>query len=406
MKVRTTLANGTLLLASTLVTLLLVELGFRVTGIGERPQRFSEPIERFDPVLGWSKRPDISVTIRTDEYETVETINSRGLRGPEVAIPKPQGTRRILLLGDSFLEGQAVSDDEVVARVLEDRLRSRADGEDDIEVVNAGTVGWSTDQELLFFREHGVHYEPDVTVLQFYVNDVWWNAQDDYRGNPKPRFVPRDEGSVELVTGTLSPPEERRSSTAVAGGSAFTRAVRRVSGWLADHSNLYLFARSRLLPRGGGGGLGSTLGVGPMPVEWRGWWKDPDAETREAWRVTEALIVALRDEAAVSGSAFVVFYVPSFWAVHDEAWERLTRRYDIEEAEWSPVHDATVLDSICERHGLDCVIPIDAFREAAGEPGPGGLYYETDVHWTPRGHALAAEILARRLSGLAAFRSE
>jgi hypothetical protein len=43
---------------------------------------------------------------------------------------------------------------------------------------------------------------------------------------------------------------------------------------------------------------------------------------------------------------------------------------------------------ICrDSHYVRCLDLLGVFRENAGK----GLYYETDFHWTPAGHALAAE---------------
>lgn len=70
----------------------------------------------------------------------------------------------ILVLGDSVSEmGQYV-------QKLEDTL-DKEYGENSIEIINAGVVGYDTRMEELFLRKYGAQYQPDLVILQFNVND-------------------------------------------------------------------------------------------------------------------------------------------------------------------------------------------------------------------------------------------
>ena len=98
------------------------------------------------------------------EYTVEVAINSHGLRDPERGYETPAGTARILALGDSFVEGYSVSLPETATQVLESAL-GRAGCP--AEVINGGTAGYSTDQELLFYETEGHRYKPRVVVLFF-----------------------------------------------------------------------------------------------------------------------------------------------------------------------------------------------------------------------------------------------
>src|SRR5712692_27096 len=58
-------------------------------------------IGRFDERLGWALTPLSHGTSRRTGYEVDYRINSKGLRGRETTYKKPEGTFRIVLLGDS-----------------------------------------------------------------------------------------------------------------------------------------------------------------------------------------------------------------------------------------------------------------------------------------------------------------
>jgi hypothetical protein len=164
----------------------IAEAALRIADIA--PQAPPPDITSFDPRLGWRNTPGASGIHRTRDYTVRESIDSLGFRGPELTIAKPAGVRRIALLGDSFVDGYTTSFETTAGEVLERQLNAH-DGKDDWEVINAGTAGYSTDQELLLYRESVRRFKPDEVILLFYVNDVWYNDQSRYWRGRKPKFV-------------------------------------------------------------------------------------------------------------------------------------------------------------------------------------------------------------------------
>src|SRR5262245_61702990 len=119
-RLRSRLSELALAAASILLVAALVEAGARVWArrLQGAPGTVREPLLQFDPKLGWSKPPGAQATIQRNEYKQDLRINSHGLRGPERDYGKPPGVRRVLLLGDSFVEGYTVAEDDTVAAVL------------------------------------------------------------------------------------------------------------------------------------------------------------------------------------------------------------------------------------------------------------------------------------------------
>jgi lysophospholipase L1-like esterase len=98
-------------------------------------------------------------------------INAHGLRGPEIASPKPAGERRVLVLGDSYTASVQLPENRIYTTLLEEELRD-ARGNGGYRVINAGVNGAGTAHELLYFLYQGAALAPDVVVLQYAFNDL------------------------------------------------------------------------------------------------------------------------------------------------------------------------------------------------------------------------------------------
>lgn len=156
----------------------------------------------YDPKLGWRNVPNRKSTTRGNPL----TINSRGLRDREYAYKKPDGMRRLLVLGDSFAWGYGVGDGEMFPEVLERRL---AAGNRPWQVLNSGVSGWGTDQEYLFLVDEGFRYQPDIVLLALYLTndpkEVW---RSDVYGLSKPVFLDKD-----LTLGNVPVPRPSQEKT-------------------------------------------------------------------------------------------------------------------------------------------------------------------------------------------------
>jgi hypothetical protein len=148
-----------------LLTLLLAELAFSLIF----PVPFSlEKNMYFEPnsYTGYRHRPN-AVGAYLNGVEAM--ANSRGHRDEEVVAPKPDGTFRILMIGDSFTVGANVEQAEAFPQVLERLLsqnRTRS-----VEVVNAGTGGWSPFQYAQYLEHYGDELQPDLILVGFFVGN-------------------------------------------------------------------------------------------------------------------------------------------------------------------------------------------------------------------------------------------
>ena len=158
-----------LVAGSVLLTLLVLEIGFRVAHVPVGTVQINRATVRrsSNPRLRFELRPD-SVARAEVEYR----VNAEGLRGPEVAREKPEGVRRVAVLGDSIAFGYWVAEEDGLARQLEALLNGgRGDGPP-VEVLNFGVPGYNLGQEVEALRSRALAFEPDVVVLAFCLNDL------------------------------------------------------------------------------------------------------------------------------------------------------------------------------------------------------------------------------------------
>jgi len=193
-KSKTRLINCCLCLASILAALAIGEFVARLAGYEPypTPQGFPE-IFQYDAVLGWSQRPQASTVVEHPRFTSHVRINSGGLRDKEYPYLRSPGIKRILVLGDSFSWGWGVEAEETFPDLLEGALHN-------VEVINAGVPGYSTDQELIWLEREGLKYQPDLVILQFFENDVKDNNAELVAGVfYKPKFVLEPDGTLRLT---------------------------------------------------------------------------------------------------------------------------------------------------------------------------------------------------------------
>jgi lysophospholipase L1-like esterase len=372
---RSLVPNLLLLAASCAVALLVVEVALRLTTSSvpaAPPEQGRGKASRFDPLLGWANKEGARTRLETPEFSAEVTINSKGLRGREVPYERTPGRPRIALLGDSFAWGFGVSDDEVIAVRLEEALGGA------VEALNMGTIGFGTDQELLFYRQEGRRYAPDVVLLVFCSNDVTNNVSDRDRWYGKPRFVIEGD-SLRLTNVPISSETswdawlteyrpDQPGAPAQAGGAAPGGGVARGKFVLRRTFRSYGFLlerwqslRQRLeMTRPG------LFADGFSP------WLD------DSWRITFRLIEELRDEVEAGGARFVVLNVPRLEQMWYDSW----------------VRPNVTLAAFCEGAHIAYYDFTPAFRRA---PNAERMFFRRDGHWNADGHRFAAERLAEFL---------
>jgi lysophospholipase L1-like esterase len=100
--------------------------------------------------------------------------NSLGFRDRERSLARTSQAMRIVALGDSFTWGSGVNYDETFVSLVERGLQA-ADSR--AEVVNLGLVGYQPEEYLSLLATHGLAYQPDLVLINFYIGNDLMPAQ-------------------------------------------------------------------------------------------------------------------------------------------------------------------------------------------------------------------------------------
>ena len=149
------------------------ELYMRSTG--QFPKSMMTWPATFSPEVGVVFAPR-SVVRFTDgsEFWTADTTNSIGFLDNEPAIPKPSGTFRILLVGDSIVEALQVPLAQKMQTRLAATLRKAFPGQK-TDVVAISRSGLGQGSELGFYNANR-QIKPDLVILMFVGNDFANNS--------------------------------------------------------------------------------------------------------------------------------------------------------------------------------------------------------------------------------------
>ena len=374
-------ANAALVLASTTLAFAAFE---GVARWADEPAGSPTPAlyVEHDPLLGWRHRPGARAEFFLGSY----AINSLGLRDEERDYAPTNGAQRILILGDSFAEGFSVRFEDCVSQVLQRQLRATGYN---VDVINGGVVGYSTDQEYLFYKREASRYGARIVVLLFFYNDILANAEDSVGAVPKPRLSWEDR-SFRLLNDPVPPRVRPAPSGAHAhppyplGSAALEWIRKRLSA-----SPVAYRASARL-------GLWAVPEPGPPPEDLKVYKRRTPRAERQAWIATTRLLEALKEEVTAHGGRLLVTYVPSKMEVSERDWGLTRLEYGLDAAQWDRRQVARDLAGAGESVGYP-VLDLTEALEKADNPLLGGPYHDHGGHWNALGHRVAAESVGRFL---------
>ena len=330
------LATLSLLVASVLVTLAVLEAGFRLARVPVGTVQINRATIRrsANPRLRYELRPGAVAAA-----EVAYRVNADGLRGPERPREKPSGRRRVAVLGDSIAFGYWVEDEDAFPRQLERLLGGDGSPGTPVDVLNFGVPGYNLEQETEVLRSSALDFAPDAVVLALCLNDL--------------------EGEDSYEYGLTMDRSARRA-----------RFPGRLFDGLLGHSRLFAWIEYRLAERDARRQFVRARNPMPGPL-----YAEAVSQQREALRARFFTIAALlRDAGGVPG---LVAVFPTF----GERFDRYPHR---------ELHAAAT--AVAREAGLPAVDLLECFQAYDFRAARVDV-----VHPSPLGHRVAAHAIAEAL---------
>ncbi len=375
-------ANSILALLSILLTFGLVEIFLQVTD-------FSYPsLYRLSEVVGVEHLPGTNGWNRKEGEQYIK-INRDGMRGPVFAKTKPPNTLRIAVLGDSMTEGSQVAEKNLFSSILENDLKKcNLFGEKKVEVINFGVSDYGTAQELIVLREKVWFYDPDFVLLAIFTqNDISNNSVALEKQKMRPFFT--YQGDELLLDNSFRYLKEFKIKTSWAWRgllfiSQYSRTIQLLNKTrhrLMENEKRFIRLNVQMDQ------LGISVYFNPKNKEWN-----------EAWKITENLIIKMRDETKQRGAKFTIAILSNDIQTHPDL--QVQQDFIKENGLNDLFYPESRIEEFATKNKISNVILAPKLAEHAQRNGVflhGFENYGMGFgHWNENGHRLAGHLIAEK----------
>ena len=342
-----------------------------------------------DPNLGWKLKPGVSGEWNGEGASFVQ-VNSEGLRDREHTKAKPPNTLRVAVLGDSFTEAIHVPVEQTFWSKLERKLGNckAVKGRKNVEVINFGVQGYGTAQELMMLRKKVWDYSPDIVILAFFIgNDVINNSPKLEYDRYRPFFAYD-------ASGKLVPDMSFRNLAPIDRNERAVSFVDRMPSLIVNNSRILQVIKKVDLDR-----KKRELSEDFTDLSTQNFKEPQDAAWQEAWRVTEGLIVTMRNEVVQKNADFLLVTIGDAMQVRPEGQERknFIRKNNIQDL----FYPERRLEKLGVREGFRVLNLSEQFQDYTDKYQVCAHGFENSVpcggHWNELGHRLASILINRNL---------
>lgn len=293
----------------------LAELYFRI--FNPQLPAFLRP----DPVLGTMHFSSYTVRQNNACIKAEHQLNAEGMNDIDHEVEKPEGLYRIAVIGDSYVEAMQFPLEQAYFKVMERKLREAGYS---VEVLAFGVGGFGTLQEYYLLRDYALKYKPDLVILSFLTyNDIRNNSLALEKSLDMPYATIDEKGELAFPDFKLRPEYiqafESPLRTLIFDHSHAVRYLYRLSNYSVPFRNLLAFFHLH---------TPAPKTDGPVKdISEEVYRVDTPDEWEKAWRVTEALIKKMKEEAEKNGAQFMLFSLSNDTQLSEDKYEQIVAKY-------------------------------------------------------------------------------
>ena len=296
----------------------------------------------------WHSTPDYKIEVRTNEH---------GMRADNpIPFEKPENTKRIVMLGDSFGMGFGATAEQTFLSQLKQNL---SEAGETVDTLNLCVSGHGNAEQLIELKNRGIKFDPDIVLVAWHHSDL----DDNIRS-----------GLFKLENDQLV----RAHKSYLPGTKIAERLFRnRAYRWLAGNCQLYTWSREKAssVAQQAMLNLRPTKAVRKSLQHAKKGQEESKRGSNYPDRLSLALLTEMKRVTEEHGAKFVIVIVP-------RRYNRVLFATDfpIEVAEASPE--------------LDIVNPLPRFEKHSGEL----IYWEqSHFHFTPLGNRIVGQAIAEHI---------
>ncbi len=311
-----------------------------------------------------------------DSFSPIEVkTNEYGMRNPSITVAKPERTKRVLFIGDSFTMGWGVREPDTYVRKTEQILNTLG-FPSHIQAINAGFTAAGPSGYYLSLKLDGMQFDPDIVIVGFFLGndilsrkDVEWIKVDN-QGLPD---IVRSKTSYIDPTGQL-----RLKALPLPYHIPYLR-----------QSHLFILTMKTLFPY-------TTMPTQTELVRDTVCVFDRNChEFDQGKSEIKMLFAVMNSILKAKGKHLIVAIIPTHFQVHFNVEYKKQYNLPLLPSDRRFLNDEFI--HYFTDQGIDYIDLLPPLLEHAGIER---VYFETDDHWNEAGHRIAAEEIAKKVTPL------
>ena len=362
MNVKQILPNILLLFLSITLSLFIIEMVARQLG---REHFIQNNVYILTDHSVFSYKPNNEYTIKRQEFNNTVRVNSKGLIDYEYKYNKPIGTKRIIMLGDSFIAGQELPLEKTITKKLEKMLNKNSEK---YEVINMGFGGFGPTAEAVLLEKEGIKYNPDMVILNLFI------------GND---FVKIDFG----VSGSI-PKEMFENSSSIENVDFKVTKIQKLKNFIFRNYFTYTYVKKLV------SSIGFQLTGNEDYDELDIYNKQYLESTEKGLEKLKIILKHLKRYTDEKSIKFLVVLIPTKQQVDDGKFSEMVRQNKLDKSDLEINRGQKILLQFGKENDIIMLDLLPAFSKRNKN---NTFYFDIDGHWNEKGHELAAILIYETL---------